>query len=266
MDIEQLTKVQIVLLTLLVSFVTSIATGIVTVSLMNQAPPSIAQTVNRVIERTVQTVIPAAQTSASAAVAQTTVVLKERDLISQSVAKMMPSVVKLYTTNEENPTFLGIGVVLDSAGTIVTDTSAIGAGADAVAALSDGTRARVFVSSRNEDLGVAYLTATSTADKSPTWTPADISVSHPALGETVVALSGNATTRVSDGIIQALQPATDSSPLIVETSIPDSGIMYGSPLVGTDGSLLGVSTTVSRVSNESGFIPAAALTKQAASQ
>ena len=35
---ENLTKPQIILLTLLVSFVTSIATGIVTVALMNQAP------------------------------------------------------------------------------------------------------------------------------------------------------------------------------------------------------------------------------------
>ena len=51
MDMEELSKSQIILLTLLVSFVTSIATGIVTVSLMNQAPPAIAQTVNRIIER-----------------------------------------------------------------------------------------------------------------------------------------------------------------------------------------------------------------------
>ena len=53
MEMEKLNKSQIVLLTLLVSFVTLIATGVVTVSLMDQAPPAIAQTVNRIVERTV---------------------------------------------------------------------------------------------------------------------------------------------------------------------------------------------------------------------
>ncbi len=55
---EDLTKQQIVLVTLLVSFVTSIATGIITVSMMNQAPQTFTQTVNRVVERTIERVVP----------------------------------------------------------------------------------------------------------------------------------------------------------------------------------------------------------------
>lgn len=55
---ENLTKTQIVLLTLLVSFMTSLATGIVTVSLMSQAPAPFTQTVHKVIEKI--TPIPAA--------------------------------------------------------------------------------------------------------------------------------------------------------------------------------------------------------------
>ena len=58
MDLEQLTKTQIVLLTLFVSFVTSIATGIVTITLMDQAPSDVTRTIDRVIEKTVERVVP----------------------------------------------------------------------------------------------------------------------------------------------------------------------------------------------------------------
>ena len=48
---DNLTKNQLIMLVLLVSFVTSLVTGIVTVSLVNQAPAPFTQTINRVIEK-----------------------------------------------------------------------------------------------------------------------------------------------------------------------------------------------------------------------
>ncbi len=53
MELEQLTKKQLVFLALLISFMTSIVTAIFTVSLVNQAPPPITNTINKVIERIV---------------------------------------------------------------------------------------------------------------------------------------------------------------------------------------------------------------------
>lgn len=53
---EELNKNQLILLVLLVTFVTSIATGIVTVSLMEQAPQSVTQTINRVVTQTIEKV------------------------------------------------------------------------------------------------------------------------------------------------------------------------------------------------------------------
>lgn len=56
MDIKELDKRQLILLTLLITFVVSIGTGIVTVSLMKQVPQSVPQTINNVIQRTIEKV------------------------------------------------------------------------------------------------------------------------------------------------------------------------------------------------------------------
>lgn len=56
MDIQELDKKQLILLTLLITFVVSIGTGIVTVSLMKQVPQTVPQTINNVIQRTIEKV------------------------------------------------------------------------------------------------------------------------------------------------------------------------------------------------------------------
>ncbi len=56
MDIKELDKKQLILLVLLITFVVSIATGIITVSLMKQMPASVPQTINNVIQRTIEKV------------------------------------------------------------------------------------------------------------------------------------------------------------------------------------------------------------------
>lgn len=268
MDMERLSKVQIVLLTLLISFVTSIATGIVTVSLMDQAPPSIAQTVNRVIEQTVQTVAPAGQTSATVVTQEKTVVVKESDLISQAVNKVTPSVVRIFTAEKDAPQFLGLGVVLDASGTVATDIGALGGSSNAVVALSDGSRVQASVVTRDAAAGFAYLaTATTTADgKRALWTPIATAGAHSTLGETVVVLSGNTVARIQDGIITSIIPASGGTPQVINTSIPESAIMFGSPLIDTNGELVGVSTEASQASSASGFIPAIALLGASAEQ
>ena len=82
MDIKDLNKPQLILLAVLLSFVTSIATGITTVTLMQQAPASFTAPVNRVIRQTVEKI---QQVEGKTTVQ--TVVVKEEDLVVDAIAK-----------------------------------------------------------------------------------------------------------------------------------------------------------------------------------
>ena len=265
MNMEELSKSQIVLLTLLVSFVTSIATGIVTVSLMEQAPPTIAQTVNRVIERTVEKVVPSPSSGQAAAVVTTekTVVVKESDLIVQAVEKATPSLVRVYTNDGEASVFLGLGIVLDADGRVLADGVALGGAEGAALAFSDGSSVQARVLSRDEDTGIALLkAATTTADgKAAPFRPISLSTTRPMLGQAVVALSGKSIPRITDGLVTALIPR-EAGGAIIDTNISAEILMQGSPLINTDGALLGVSTSVARASSKSGFMPATVLVEQ----
>ncbi|MFA5751394.1 MAG: hypothetical protein WC898_03850 [Candidatus Paceibacterota bacterium] len=58
MDIKDLNKSQLILLALLLSFVTSIATGITTVTLIQQAPDSVTVPITKVVRQTVEKIVP----------------------------------------------------------------------------------------------------------------------------------------------------------------------------------------------------------------
>ncbi len=267
MNMEELSKSQIILLTLLVSFVTSIATGIVTVSLMDQAPPAVAQTVNRIIERTVEKVVPSGQTAATVVTQEKTIVVKESQLISKAVELVGASVVRLYSRGE-TPVFLGLGIVVDSSGTIVADSGMWSEGvADTIAELPDKAQVRATVTPNDASTAsglVFFSTATTTTDGKPAaWTPIAIASGHSMLGETVIVLAGKNVVRIGAGIVTMISAATEASPEIIDTDIAADSIISGSPLIDSDGSLLGISTSVSRTASPSGFISGAILLKPA---
>src|SRR3989344_7261533 len=98
MNIDDLSKSQLLLLTLLVNFVMSIATGIVTVSLLDEAPATVTQTVNRIVEHTIETVVPSTET-ASVATAQPS----EEDLLVAAVQGASVRTVNVYTDATTSP-------------------------------------------------------------------------------------------------------------------------------------------------------------------
>lgn len=259
MDIERLSKSQIVLLTLFTSFVTSIATGIVTFSLMQQAPPAITQTVNRIVERTVEKT--ASGHTALAAAPAKTIVVKESNTIASAVATIAPSVVRLYARDPENPKFLGLAVVLTSSGILAADAAALGEAGDAVAEFPSSTRVRVFVERRDAASGVAFLSAaTSSLPNTAEWKPVGLAAGGAVLGQSVVAISGRSAARLGAGIVTSVDPLPDGvGATILETNIADGNIVAGSPLIDENGALVGLSTGLSRGFSAGGFVSTGAL-------
>ncbi len=92
MDLKHLTNYQLVLLVLLVSFVTSIATGITTVYLLQQSP-TVSSVINQVIQRTVETVAPTGNETIKQA--NKVVFVKEGDLVPVIVDTIKKSLVTI---------------------------------------------------------------------------------------------------------------------------------------------------------------------------
>lgn len=95
MDLKELNKPQLILLAVLLSFVTSLATGITTVTLMQQAPPSFTAPINRVVQQTVEKI----QQVEGKTITQT-VVIKEEDLVVDAIAKNKSAV---FAVTKEAP-------------------------------------------------------------------------------------------------------------------------------------------------------------------
>src|SRR3989344_2302754 len=87
---EHLTKAQIVLLTLFVSFVASMATGIVVVTLMDQAPDPVNQTITNVVERTIEKITPTFVEKPGKQI-----IIKDEDLVVAAIEKNTKSTVAL---------------------------------------------------------------------------------------------------------------------------------------------------------------------------
>jgi hypothetical protein len=252
---EDLTKQQVVLLTLLVSIITSIATGIVTVSLMDQAPTGATHVINRVIEKTVEKVIPAQQ--GAAVITKETIVVKTEDQAVAVVENITPSLVKIFSKTESTAkeVFVGIGLVVSRDGVIATDSSLVSAtGGEYVIVTSTGTRHMVSSVQIEKDALVARLVASSTPlvsvdlatstkqIKSVVWKPAVLVGSEVLkLGQSIITLSGEENLSVSLGNIRALQEKENVAGVREITSIKVNADSYDTV---TGGSLLNLSGEV----------------------
>jgi len=222
-EIKDLNKTQLIWLAILLSFVISIATGIVTVTLMQQAPPAVTQTINRVVQQTIEKVVP---DSTSGTTKVQTVIIKEDDLVVDAVSKTRENLGTLLSSKDAEGS-LGSTYSLGSGSFLVPNAPVDSTKSYVVKEGSDVFDVKVLGTS---PLGFSVVSvvapdATSAAlPKSSFGKDADVKV-----GQTDVLVSG---TAISKGLIQSVAPITiDPKP---------STDSIGSYLVDLDGNIAGL--------------------------
>ena len=193
---EDLNKQQLILLVLLVTFVTSIATGIITVSLLDKAPVEVTQTINKVVERTVETVVPSdIQPKEKIVTVKETVVVTEEDRVIDAVSKNKDSIVRI--TQGTNPVvFNGVGVLLGESGRVLTDVSGLIQDIEYTVTLSSGKVLTAKVTDLLAESGLAYL---------------QINIPEEGIGSTFATISGESlklgqsVIRLKDESVMLLQ-------------------------------------------------------------
>lgn len=268
---EDLNKSQIVLLAIFITLVTSAATGVVTVTLMDQAPPGITQTVNRVVERTVERVI----SPGSVEKTEIKQIVKEDDAIVASIKLAKTSIVSISrnglntvaeesekTSHEDQQASLqeGINNIISlnndnfsqteslisrtgfyiSDGLVITSSDIVGEDNSVYnVSFSDGKNISAELLKKDELIGIAIFSAPM---KSVVPIKA-ISADQLSLGQTVISIGlKQGFNSVAIGYISEYRLGNASTSPIFKTSIETNESFNGNPIVDMNGYLVGIHT------------------------
>ena len=233
MDIEKLSKSQLLLLTLLVSFVTSTATGVLTVSLLEETPQTVTQTVNRVVERTIERVEQGEQ-GAAVVTRETTVVVKEEDVLGDSVQAHSSRVVALHVGTTTTAS-IAKGLFLPNHGLVASATDGV-SGSDVLIKFPNG----LVVEGEIVDKSSSVALIAPVLEEGQTL-PIISGYEFATLegvrrGQSVFALgAGNA---LETGIVSVVEGSD------VGTNLTQSRLPYGATLISTLGDIVGMHVAV----------------------
>lgn len=226
MDIEDLSKTQLLLLTILVNFVVAIATGVMTVSLLDQAPTTVTQTVNRIVDHTIETV-----TTQVPSLGGTPQTPSTEDLLTATISSNVSRTVTLKGSADGE--VLGRGFYIFTArAVVVTQTLALPKKLTVV--FADGSTMPAEVT--REDTKLRIYTFTTDAAL-PTVVSADFAPSSTLKqGQSVISLGadGSATTgiitKISEEGVQTNLPALPASSVAMTLGGNIAGITGGGAL------------------------------------
>jgi hypothetical protein len=235
---------QIILLCLLVSFVTSIATGITVVSLMQQIPEPVSQTINRVIERTVETVTQQPVEDIKNLISQkttpskevVTVVVNQEDQSINAVSKNENSVARIVL-NTKSEEFITVGLVYNQAGDLIVDKRMVDR-RTIYAAYYGSKRFLVKYASGSETND--FVTLKVQGENPNNFAPASLGDSNGLkLAQSVISLAGSKQTSVAVGEIESLNKTGDNL-ISIDTSVNSQNVLTGSLLLNLQGDVIGI--------------------------
>ncbi len=261
---EDLNKNQIVLLTLLISFVTSIATGIMTTSLLQEAPLEVTRNINRIVEKTIETVVPAGLTGQKEV---TTVVVKEEDMIVDSINKNIKSIVRIKEKDSTGAVSLySIGLVVSKDGLIATDRRTLAIGNTYSAVMSDGTEFILNGLGENKTTNFMLLKAVMPEKTTYSFVPVVLADKDPKLGQTIIGLGGDVSNTVSVGRVSSLlmKDATVGTTTTkylgtIDTDVSSKDLVDGSPAFNLSGDVIGIKLSLDTTKS---FTPVSILKKE----
>jgi hypothetical protein len=253
---EDLTKHQLILIVLLITFVTSIATGIITFTLLSEAPVEVTQTINRVVEKTIQQV---ATTDGGPQKTVTTVVVNEDDRVLETIAKNEKSIVRLKSMGADgSEVFDGMGVVVSADGVIVADLRSYDANPSAIV-FHDGKNYPTGKVSKDEADGLVFIKVNIPQSDNSKYVfyPATFGNSDGLkIGQTLVTISGQGSNAASVGRVFQLMFGEDKK--IVASIISDikvSKTHLGSPALSLSGEIVGLEAPLSESDTQYSYIP-----------
>jgi hypothetical protein len=244
MDLEELSKSQLLLLMLLVNFITSIATGVLTVSLLDQAPATVTQTVNRIVDNTVQSVAtgtPLASIVAAPTAVTKTIIENNDTLLPAAISADVARSVDIYGSGGIKSPLVAEGTYLPKARAVVTATQ-VGLPNNVTIVFPDNSTEAASVSHTGATITIYGFSDSATLPSAPA--PSIVDDSSLKAGQTVVALTedGSAAT----GIISKID--ADG----VHTDLPVTPA--GNSLVDLAGDIIGISDGVDGVYFNAGKI------------
>lgn len=227
MNLEDLTKSQLLLLTVFVNFVTSIAVGVLTVSLLDQAPPTITQTVNRIVDHTVEVIAsttPIQKIIPSAPAA--TVVIRDEDLLTAALAANMSRQVYIYSviTGTSSPA-VAIGTYLPKSRAVATASSAT-LPKEVLIEFENGASFRASLSRTGSTVSIFGFADNAALPKVPV--PELTPKSSLKVGQNVLA---NGSAGAITGIITKIDDT-------IHTNL--MGVSFGSAAVSSSGNIIGI--------------------------